>query len=92
MVVIIVYYIAVYDFGEARVGKALKLFRQYLNWVQNSVFEGELTDSQFEDLKRKVHKLMDTEFDSIIFYSLSNERWLSRHVMGKEKNTTSNFI
>jgi CRISPR-associated protein Cas2 len=87
-----VYYIAVYDFGEARVGKALKLFRQYLNWVQNSVFEGELTDSQFEDLKRKVHKLMDIEVDSIIFYSLSDEKWLNRHVMGKEKNSTNNFI
>ena len=46
----------------------MKLFQQYLNWVQNSVFEGELTDSQFEELKRKAHKLIDPDVDSVIFY------------------------
>ena len=86
------YYIAVYDFSEKKVGKALKLFRQYLNWVQNSVFEGALTNSQYEELKKKVHKLLDPEIDSVIFYSLSDEKWLNRDVIGKEKNTTSNFI
>ena len=34
------YVILVYDFGERRVGKMLKLCRRYLNWIQNSVFEG----------------------------------------------------
>jgi CRISPR-associated protein Cas2 len=87
-----VYYIAVYDFEEKKVGKALKLFRQYLNWVQNSVFEGELTDSQFEELKKKAHKLIDPDVDSVIFYSVSDEKWLHRNVMGKEKNSISNFI
>ncbi|HMX39907.1 MAG TPA: CRISPR-associated endonuclease Cas2, partial [Saprospiraceae bacterium] len=38
------YVIAVYDVGEKRVGKMLKLCRRYLNWIQNSVFEGELSD------------------------------------------------
>ena len=33
------YVILVYDIGEKRVGKMLKLCRQYLNWIQNSVFE-----------------------------------------------------
>ena len=86
------YYIAVYDFSEKRVGKALKLFRQYLNWVQNSVFEGELTDSQFEELKRKAHKLIDPDVDSVIFYSVSNKKWLDRDIMGKEKNSPDNFL
>ena len=37
------YVIVVYDIGEKRVAKMLKLCRQYLNWIQNSVFEGEIT-------------------------------------------------
>ena len=28
------YVILVYDFGERRVGKMLKLCRRYLNWIQ----------------------------------------------------------
>ncbi|MCK4343969.1 MAG: CRISPR-associated endonuclease Cas2, partial [Bacteroidales bacterium] len=28
------YIIAVYDVGEKRVGKMLKLCRRYLNWIQ----------------------------------------------------------
>ena len=35
------YFIAVYDINVKRGPKMLKLFRRYLNWVQNSVFEGE---------------------------------------------------
>lgn len=28
-----------YDFGEKRVGKALKICRKYLTWIQNSVLK-----------------------------------------------------
>ena len=40
----ITYIILVYDIQQKRVGQMLKLCRQYLNWIQNSVFEGELSD------------------------------------------------
>ena len=36
------YVILVYDVGEKRVGKMLRLVRKYLSWIQNSVFEGEI--------------------------------------------------
>jgi len=36
------YVIAVYDIGEKRVGKMLKLMRRYLNWIQNSVLKVKL--------------------------------------------------
>jgi len=90
--VVKMYYIAVYDFDEKRVGKALKLFRRYLNWVQNSVFEGELTDSQFAELKKYTQNLVDPENDSVIFYSLSDKKWLNREITGREKNPTDNFV
>ena len=40
------YVIVVYDVGEKRVGKMLKLCRQYLCWIQNSVFEGALSEAK----------------------------------------------
>lgn len=44
------YVILVYDFGERRVGKMLKLCRRYLNWIQNSVFEGEISEARLKEL------------------------------------------
>ena len=38
------YVLLVYDIKEKRVGKMLKLCRRYLNWIQNSVFEGEISE------------------------------------------------
>ncbi len=86
------YYIAVYDVGEKRVGKMLKLFRGFLNWVQNSVFEGELTESQVVDLKHRAKKLMNQEEDSIIFYALRDEKWMNKTILGKEKDELTHNI
>ena len=46
------YVIIVYDVGEKRVGKMLKLCRQYLCWIQNSVLEGELSEAKLRELQR----------------------------------------
>ena len=43
--------IIVYDVGEKRVAKALKTCRKYLNWVQNSVLEGEISDVNLKKLR-----------------------------------------
>jgi CRISPR-associated protein Cas2 len=74
-----------------RVGKALKLMRQYMTWVQNSVFEGELSDAKLMELKIRLAKLMKLDEDSVLIYNM-NEKWLGREVLGREKNTTDTFI
>ena len=87
------YVILVYDIGERRVGKMLKLCRQYLNWIQNSVFEGEITEVKLKELQQKAKKIMEQEEgDSIIVFKSRNERWLDKEVIGKEKNSLDNFI
>ena len=63
------YVIAVYDVGEKRVAKMLKLCRQYLNWIQNSVFEGELTEVQLKELKYKAQDILKDDEDSFIIFS-----------------------
>lgn len=86
------YYIAVYDVNVDRVGKMLKLFRRYLTWVQNSVFEGELTDAQFAELKAEAQALMEPSEDSVIFWALRDERYLERETLGEEPGETGRFL
>lgn len=54
------YIILVYDIGQKRVGKMLKLCRQYLNWIQNSVFEGEISEVKLKELQQKAKKIMES--------------------------------
>lgn len=85
------YYIAVYDVNQKRVGKMLKLFRRYLNWVQNSVFEGELTISQHKRLWQEADEMMKDE-DGVIFYQLRDELYVDRQVLGKEKSEINRML
>lgn len=89
---IIMYVILVYDIGQKRVGKMLKLCRQYLNWIQNSVFEGNITEVKLKELLARAQLMMNKEEDSIIVFSSNNEKWLSKQVIGKEKNELDSFI
>lgn len=86
------YIILVYDIEEKRVAKMLKLCRQYLNWIQNSVFEGEITEVKLKELLYRAKNIMEVEKDSIIVFSSRQEKWLDKQVIGKEKNDTDNFI
>ena len=77
------YVIAVYDVSVKRVQKALKLFRRYLSWVQNSVFEGELTRAQLAELEAEVRALFQ-EGDSLILYELRTKAYSERRTIGRE--------
>ena len=81
-----------YDFGEKRVGKALKICRKYLTWVQNSVFEGEITEGNLKKLKYELADKMDKEVDSLIIYTFASMRYSTREVIGIEKNPKSMFL
>ncbi len=86
------YVILVYDIEEKRVSKMLKLCRRYLNWIQNSVFEGELTDVKLKELLHEAKYIMDEAKDSIIVFKSRQEKWLDKMVIGLEKNNLNNFI
>jgi CRISPR-associated protein Cas2 len=90
--VVVMYVIAMYDVGEKRVGKMLKLCRQYLNWIQNSVFEGEISEVKLLELKQFAMKIMDEENDSLIFFKTRQEKWLDKEIVGKERQNLDNFL
>jgi CRISPR-associated protein Cas2 len=84
--------ILVYDFAEKRVGKALKISRKYLNWVQNSVLEGEISDANYYKLKKELQDLMDPDEDSIIFYTFRTQKYSKREEFGVKKGGDENII
>lgn len=86
------YIVLVYDIEEKRVVKMLKLCRRYLNWVQNSVFEGELSDVKLKELLYEAGVIMDLEKDSIIVFKSRQEKWMEKQILGKEKNALDNII
>ena len=86
------YIILVYDVGEKRVGKMLKLCRRYLNWIQNSVFEGELTPSRLAALRAEVQALIEPGEDSVIVFRSRESRWLDKAIWGVEKSSTEVFL
>lgn len=86
------YIILVYDIEVKRVGKMLKLCRRYLNWIQNSVFEGELTDVKLKELVHEAKAIMKEEKDSIIIFKSREEKWLEKMIVGKEKNKLDNVL
>jgi len=86
------YVILVYDIEQKRVGKACKLCRKYLNWVQNSVFEGEISEAKLKEAQGKLKSLIDPDSDSVLIYKLRTATAASREIMGVEKNPTDAFI
>ena len=68
-------------------GKMLKLCRKYLHWIQNSVFEGEITEVKLKELKSRARFIMDEEVDSLIIFSSRDQKWLEKEIVGKERST-----
>lgn len=86
------YIILVYDIGEKRVGRMLKLCRKYLSWIQNSVLEGEITAVKLKELKIKASIIMEEETDSLIIFKSRDKKWLEKEIVGKERGETGNFL
>lgn len=86
------YVLLVYDVEVKRVTKVHKFLKRHLHWVQNSVFEGELTDAQIEAVKVGLKRLLSDETDSVLLYTAREQRWLAREVMGRERSEVTNLL
>jgi CRISPR-associated protein Cas2 len=88
----IMYVILVYDLNAKRTNKMLKLCRKYLNWIQNSVFEGEITEAKLKELLSIAKKTIDLDTDSIIIFKSRDQYWLDKEIIGQERSSTDAFI
>ena len=69
--------------------KVRKVFKKYLFAVQNSVFEGYITESKLNKLKRDLDKVIDVSYDSICFYELESLKYISKEQIGMVKKHTN---
>jgi len=84
--------IMVYDISQKRVARVLKTSRKYLYWVQNSVFEGEISEANYKKLKMEFSQIINEKEDSIIFYTFRTTKYSSREMMGVKKGGDDNII
>lgn len=62
------YILIIYD-ARPQIGQRLcKLLRRHLNWIQNSVFEGEVTKAKLNRICIEIRKIIDNNFDSVLVY------------------------
>ena len=74
--------ILVYDVNKKRVNKVLNICRKYLVQVQNSVFEGQITDSKLKSLKNELYRQIIPKQDSICIYKLSSLKYFGKDEVG----------
>ena len=77
--------IIVYDMGVERVTKICQYLRRSMDWVQNSVFEGELTDAEFKRIQHDVKELIEADVDSVRFYTFRTKDQVKIETLGVEK-------
>lgn len=85
------YLVIVYDVNVDRVNNVHKFLKSYLHWQQNSVFEGKITKSQYNEIIDRLYDLIDDDEDSIIIYKFPF-KYLDKKVLGIEKNPISFII
>jgi len=87
-----VYVILVYDIGVERINQVRAYLKRYLSWIQNSAFEGELTEGELAQVKVGLRGLIVESEDSIILFKTSNRKWVNKEIIGIEKSEVSTFI
>ena len=86
------YVILIYDVGQKRVAKMRKLCRKYLCWIQNSFFEGEISQAKLHELELEIKEIINEDEDSVIVFSNKMGYSMSKSIIGKERMSTSNFL
>lgn len=93
------YVILVYDInleekeGQRVLRNVFKTCKKYLVHIQNSVFEGELLESQAIKLNSELDRFIRQDKDNVILFKSRNQKWLDKEFLGKvEDDKTDNFL
>ncbi len=84
--------ILVYDIEESRVQKVHKICKKYLTWIQNSVFEGEITMADLRMLKQELKDVMDLSYDSVVIYKFKTRIHFEREDLGVKAPSDDDII
>ena len=92
MYVVLVYDISQEKNGARRCSRIFKICKKYLSHIQDSVFEGELSNAQLERFKQELKGYINKELDSVILFKSRQEKWLDKEFWGKEDDCTGFFL
>lgn len=76
--------VLVYDTAVERNPAALRTCRQYLHWVQRSVFEGELSAAQHRRLVTTLRQQLDLSYDSVRMYRIGSPHLVEVEALGAQ--------
>ncbi len=79
------YVIIAYDVEVERIDRVRAILRQYLFWVQNSLFEGQISETSLQSLITRVTAVIDRDHDSVIIYKMNSPKGVKRSVIGVDK-------
>jgi CRISPR-associated protein Cas2 len=85
------YVIVVYDVRADRTPKFLRYLRRYLTHVQNSVFEGELTEGTLEEVTTTLESMLEAD-ESVMVYRMASEKYVDRFVFGDDPMDDQQFL
>lgn len=91
MVVTVPYVVVVYDVQADRTSKFLKYLRRYLIHVQNSVFEGDLTEGTLEGVEGTLESMLESG-ESVMVYRMASESYVERSVFGDDPMDDQQFL
>ena len=79
--------------GQKVLRNVYKICKKYLFHIQNSVFEGELLESQMLKLRTELNCYIRDNKDSVIVFKSRSQKWLDKEFLGMiEEDKTSNFL
>lgn len=92
MYIILVYDIKSDEGGQKAWNKTFKICKKYLTHIQNSVFEGELSEAQLLKMKMELKSVIREDRDSLIVFKSRNEKWIPKEMWGLQEDKLSIFL
>ena len=98
MYLVLIYDITLSSEGSVRAQDArvmrnvFKTCKKFLTHIQNSVFEGELSEPQLLALKAELGKYLRKDRDSCIVFRGRNNVWMKKEFLTRDIDQTSQFL
>ena len=86
------YVIIAYDVSVERVNKVKSYLRTQLTWIQNSLFEGEITESRYMEIRKNLLDIINEQEDNVVIYKFSSPNIMERENYGMKKGDPNDIV
>ena len=92
MYIVLVYDVSQEENGARRWSRIFKICKKYLTHIQNSVFEGEISESKLHKCMAEIENIIDKKMDSIYVYEIKNSKNIEKKLYGVHKSFDDMFL